>query len=145
MAKPAREAVEVSELFMELFHDHRRKFMSLAKEYGLTPQQNSTLYMLAPGQRIAMNELAEMLMCDASNVTGIVDKLEARGLAKRGQAEDRRVKVLTLTAAGEALRVEMLGRLLEPPPWLLDLSRDDQRTLRDLLRRAVEHAKPSAE
>jgi MarR family transcriptional regulator, organic hydroperoxide resistance regulator len=145
MAKPAREAVEVSELFMELFHDHRRRFMSLAKEYGLTPQQNSTLYMLAPGQRITMNELAEMLMCDASNVTGIVDKLEARGLARRGQAEDRRVKVLTLTAAGEALRVEMLDRLLEPPPWLLDLSRDDQRTLRDLLRRAVERTKPSAE
>lgn len=144
MAKPAKEAVEISELFMELFHDHKRRFMTLAKEYGLTPQQNSTLYMLAPGQRIAMSTLADMLMCDASNVTGIVDKLEARGLAQRGQAEDRRVKVLTLTPAGEAMRAELLGRLHEPPPWLQALTREDQRTLRDLLRVAVENT-PKAE
>jgi len=81
-------------------------------------------------------------MCDASNVTGIVDKLEARGLARREQAEDRRVKVLTLTKEGEALRTTLRAQALHPPPWVLGLSRDEQRTLRDLLQRAVSLLQP---
>jgi hypothetical protein len=31
----------------------------------------------------------------------------------------------------------MRRRLLEPPPWMLKLSREDQALLRDILRRAV--------
>jgi DNA-binding MarR family transcriptional regulator len=138
MARPAREAIEATELFAELFHEHKRSLMGLAKEQGLTPQQFSALWLLVPGQGTAMSTLADALMCDASNVTGIADKLEARGLAQRGQAEDRRVKVLTLTPQGEALRVEMRRRLLDPPLWMLKLPREEQALLRDILRRAVD-------
>ncbi|HEY6879496.1 MAG TPA: MarR family transcriptional regulator [Polyangiales bacterium] len=143
MPKPANEAVEISELFATLFHEHKRRVMALAKEYGLTPQQSATLWLLAPGQRLAMSELAELLMCDASNVTGIVDKMEARGLVRREQGEDRRVKVLTLTPDGEALRGEFHSRLIEPAAWVLALSEEEQRTLCDLLRRAVASSTPS--
>jgi MarR family transcriptional regulator, organic hydroperoxide resistance regulator len=140
MAKAPKEAHDVAELLLTLFHEHKRVAMAVGREHNLTPQQAATLWNLAPGTGMAMSALAEILMCDASNVTGIVDKLEARGLAQRGQAEDRRVKVLTLTPAGETLRAELRSRLAEPPPWLLGLSRDDQRTLRDILRRAVDAA-----
>ena len=52
-----------------------------------------------------MSSLAGMLFCDASNVTGIVDRLEARGLIeRRPAAQDRRVKLLALTPAGEQVR-----------------------------------------
>ena len=51
-----------------------------------------------------MSGLAELLFCDASNVTGIADRLEARGLIERRSAGgDRRVKVLALTSAGEVV------------------------------------------
>lgn len=138
MGKPAKEAVEATELLFELFLDHKRNSMSLAREHGLTPQQWATLWSLAPGQRLAMSALADILGCDASNVTGIVDKLESRGLAQREQGEDRRVKVLTLTEEGERLRVEIRERSLQPAPWMLSLSRDDQRELREILKRAVD-------
>src|SRR4051812_33730301 len=105
MVRVAKEASEAAELMGSLYQEHKRAFQATAKEYGLTMQQMATLYYLAPEQGLPMSVLADHLMCDASNVTGIVDKLEARGLARRGQAEDRRVKVLTLTAEGEALRV----------------------------------------
>jgi hypothetical protein len=46
------------------------------------------------------------------------------------------VKVLTLTPQGERMRAAMRERLLAPPNWMMELSRDDQRALRDSLRRA---------
>ena len=140
MAKVTREAQEASELLFELLQAQKRRFHGFAKEQGLSPQQAATLWSLEPGIGMPMNALAELLMCDASNVTGIVDKLEARGLARREQAEDRRVKVLVLSAAGEALREEIRARLMAPPAWLLRLNRDDQRTLRDILKRATSEA-----
>jgi len=139
--KVPKEASEVAELLMEVYQDHKRSFHACAKDYGFTVQQAATLWNLPPeGQGLAMSALAEILMCDASNVTGIVDKLEARGLIKRGQAEDRRVKVLTLTSEGEALRSEMRARMTAAPTWLIKLPRDDQRALRDILRSAFDKA-----
>jgi DNA-binding MarR family transcriptional regulator len=86
-----------------------------------------------------MSALAERLFCDASNVTGIVDRLEGRGLVKRGSAEgDRRVKALTLTAAGVELREQVMAVMSEPPDAIASLSVADQRALRDILARAVE-------
>ena len=71
-----------------------------------------------------MGEIAEELRCDPSNVTGIADALEARGLARRRPSEaDRRVKALELTAKGERLRQRAMGELSEPPEWLRGLSR----------------------
>ncbi|MDB4986002.1 MAG: MarR family transcriptional regulator [Myxococcaceae bacterium] len=142
MVRVPKEANEVAELLIEFYLDHKRRFHATAKDHGLTIQQAAALWNLPLGQGLAMSALADILMCDASNVTGIVDKLEARGLARRGQGEDRRVKVLTLTPEGEALRLEMHARMVAPPAWLLKLSRDDQRTLRDILRRALETDEP---
>jgi hypothetical protein len=42
-----------------------------------------------------------------------------------------------LTEEGAALRMRLLDRLSEPPPGLGKLSIDEQRHLRDLLRRAL--------
>lgn len=48
-----------------------------------------------------MRGLATLLACDASNVTGIVDRLEARGLVRReASAADRRVKNVVATGEG---------------------------------------------
>ncbi len=114
------------------------RLIDIARDLGLTPATLSAVVRL--GEPRTMGEIAEQLRCDPSNVTGIADALEARGLARRRPSEaDRRVKALELTAKGERLRQRALGELSEPPDWLRSLSTNDQRALRDLLKRAVGH------
>lgn len=82
------------------FHD----FAAAAGRLGLTSVQAKALDVVR--EPVPMRALAGRLGCDASNVTGIVDRLEARGLARRQASEaDRRVKMVTATEEGrEALR-----------------------------------------
>ena len=86
-----------------------------------------------------MSELAGILGCDNSNVTGIVDRLEYRGLVERRPADhDRRVKLLALTGEGQELREALGDRLHAPPDELARLHPEDQRALRDILKRAFD-------
>jgi DNA-binding MarR family transcriptional regulator len=122
---------------------NKQRLFAIAHEFDLAPQQMIALRMLGSGPR-KMSELAQSLFCDNSNVTGIVDRLEERGLVRREAAEgDRRVKLLVLTKEGERLRVEITERLAEPPPPIASLSEADQRALRDILKRAVERTPDS--
>jgi DNA-binding MarR family transcriptional regulator len=122
----------------ELFVQQKPRHIALAAEFDLSPMQAFALRHLEPGTPLAMSDLAEALHCDASNVTGIVDRLEARGLiARRGADHDRRVKMLVVTAKGAELRERLLARIAEPPPAIASLSVADQRSLRDILRRAL--------
>ncbi|MDP9231797.1 MAG: MarR family transcriptional regulator [Actinomycetota bacterium] len=106
---------------------------------GLSFPQAHALRLLDPEEPMQMSALAERLFCDASNVTGIVDRLEARGLVERRSAEgDRRVKALAITAAGVELRGEVIEIMSEPPEAIAALPQADQRALRDILARAVE-------
>ena len=131
---------EAWELLQRLMLDFQRpRFLALCSELEITPPQYFTLRHLDVGRPVSMSEVAKLLCCDASNVTGIVDRLEARGLVERRSAPaDRRVKVLALTEQGAALCEELSRRLGEPPPQLAALSAADQRALRDVLRRAFE-------
>ncbi len=82
----------------------------------LTPVQGLALRTLDPEAPLAMSALADALACDASNVTGVVDKLEARGLiARQGAENDRRVKMLVVTEKGRAVRRQLLTRASQPP------------------------------
>ena len=133
---PAHEA---QKLFFEIGMAQRAKAGAALTELGLGFAQAHALRMLDPDEPIAMSALAERLFCDASNVTGLVDRLEARGLVERGSAaNDRRVKALTLTPAGVALRDQVMAVMSEPPDAIAALPAADQRALRDILARAVE-------
>src|SRR5436190_4452850 len=117
---------------------NKHRMFAMAQEFDLAPQQMIALRMLGAGPR-KMSELAQSLFCDNSNVTGIVDRLEERGLVRReAAAGDRRVKLLVLTREGERMRMEITKRMAEPPPPIASLSEKDQRQLRDILKRAVE-------
>ncbi len=113
------------------------RLLDIARDLKLTPATLGALARL--GEPRTMGEIAELLRCDPSNVTGIADALETRGLAHRRPSQaDRRVKAIELTAKGERLRRRAMGELSEPPDWLKGLSERDQRALRDLLRRAAD-------
>jgi DNA-binding MarR family transcriptional regulator len=110
-------------------------FLSIARELGLRPAAFGTLRIL--DQPRTMSEIATVLHCDNSNVTGIVDGLEERGLVARTPSEhDRRVKLIAPTTEGRRVRARLMRAFEKPPAWLTGLSAADQRTLRDLLRRA---------
>jgi DNA-binding MarR family transcriptional regulator len=122
----------------ELIVQQKPRHIAMAAEFDLSPMQAFALRHLEPGTPLAMSDLAEALHCDASNVTGIVDRLETRGLiARRGDDHDRRVKMLVVTEKGAELRKRLLARISEPPPAIATLSVADQRALRDILRRAL--------
>jgi DNA-binding MarR family transcriptional regulator len=123
----------------------KQRLFSLAQEFELAPQQMIALRMLGAGPR-KMSDLADALFCDSSNVTGIVDRLEERGLVRRKSSKkDRRVKLLILTGEGERVRGEITERMAQPPPPIASLSEKDQRVLRDILKRAVDSITESEE
>jgi DNA-binding MarR family transcriptional regulator len=132
---PAREAWIVMRDIAFVMKD---RIFAMASEFDLAPMQVHALRTLEPGQEVPMSALAGTLHCDPSNITGITDRLEARGLIERRSApHDRRLKLLALTPEGEAVRERISEAIDTPPPEIDSLSRADQRALRDLLRRAA--------
>ena len=93
---------------------------------------------------LPMHEIAARLACDNSNVTGIVDRLQARGLVTRRPSErDRRVKYIVPTPLGVEVRDAMRERMARPPAGIERLSVTEQRQLRDLLARAAGRRSPA--
>jgi MarR family transcriptional regulator, organic hydroperoxide resistance regulator len=130
--------VEAWALMVRLMLSNKPRIAAIGQELDLSPMQIHTLLALYPGSELPMSALAEFLVCDASNVTGIVDRLEARGLIERRSApNDRRVKMLAVTREGARVRRQAASRMAQPPPVIADLSRGDQRALRDVLRKAL--------
>jgi MarR family transcriptional regulator, organic hydroperoxide resistance regulator len=132
-------AEEAWRLLFELAKRKHSVLVPALAELDLTPVQGHALRLLDPERPIAMSELADALFCHASNVTGIVDRLEARRLVERQIGrEDRRVKTLALTGAGKRVRSRVVELMRTPPPEIAALSASDQRALRDVLARALD-------
>jgi DNA-binding MarR family transcriptional regulator len=104
---------------------------------GLTPNDARTLSTIAlAGKGRSMRSLADEWRCDASTVTWIVDRLEARGLAeRRPHPTDRRSRLIALTAGGAKLWAEIQKASYQPPKGLLELSEGDLRALRDAVKK----------
>jgi DNA-binding MarR family transcriptional regulator len=133
---PATEAWSLA--LQIVFSENPPRVPSVAAEFDVSPMGLKLLYGLDPDVAQPMSALAVSLYCDASNVTGIVDRLEARGLIERRDApRDRRVKLIALTDEGVVARERIRQRLHKPPEQIANLSDEDQRTLRDVLARAV--------
>src|SRR5947209_13463395 len=122
----------------ERVHAH---FAAAVAELELAPVQAKALHELNVEPPISMRELAERLKSDPSNITGLIDRLEARGLVeRRPDPTDRRIKGLALTSAGAKLRERLFARLYSAPPAVAALPERHQRVLRDVLQRVVSGA-----
>jgi len=124
---------------MKFFFAQREHLPSSEGEFDLSPIQCHVLHLIEPGRPLPMSRLAETLSCDASNVTGLVDRLESRGLVRRQPSpEDRRVKALQLTPRGARMRAQLLRRMARRSLPLSRLSRDKRRTLVKILEALVD-------
>ncbi len=124
-----------SALFLLLGSEYGR-FHAASEELGLSTSQAQLLWGIEPGSPAPMSSLAERLGCHASNVTGLVDRLESQGLVVREPGQDRRVKAIALTDAGVDVRARLIARMDEPPPGLARLEESERLVLLGLLAKA---------
>ncbi|MEU1115304.1 MULTISPECIES: MarR family transcriptional regulator [unclassified Streptomyces] len=129
--------LEVVELIGSVVARYHEEYEEAAAGHALTGAQARVLGLLSL-EPMPMRRIAQKLKCEPSNITGIVDRLEARGLVeRRPDAGDRRVKLAAPTDEGlsvaRSLR-ESLDFAREP---LAELSREERVVLRGLLRRMV--------
>ena len=126
------------QLLLQFLLSQRAHMPTLAATLELSPAQCHVLHLIEPGRPTPMKQLAATLSCDASNVTGLIDRLESRGLVRRlPGAADRRVKELDLTPTGARLRAQLIERMTAPPASFGRLSARDQRTLARILSRLL--------
>src|SRR5436190_12165157 len=134
MIRGEGDACRAWQLLMKFFFAQKAHLPASGADFDLSPIQCHVLHLIEPGRPVPMGRLAETLSCDASNVTGLVDRLESRGLVRRQPSpQDRRVKALELTPAGARLRSKVLERLAKPPDSLGRLSADERRALVKIL------------
>ncbi|MCL4739577.1 MAG: MarR family transcriptional regulator [Burkholderiaceae bacterium] len=87
-------------------------FLQETEALGVTPVQYAALQAIANQPGTDQRTLARSVGVDTSTVAGVIDRLELRGLVqRRGSPADRRVRQLSLTAAGDALLAELLPRM----------------------------------
>jgi DNA-binding MarR family transcriptional regulator len=105
---------------------------------GLTPNDSRALFSLDPDKGRTMRSLADAWKCDPSNATWIVDRLEELGFAERRTApDDRRVKLVLLTARGHKVRGELMKEFHQPPAVIAALEREDLERLHAILSKLV--------
>lgn len=128
---------EVVQLMAEIAARYNEGYERAAEGHQLTAMQ-AKLLMLVAAEPMPMRRMAEVFHCDPSNVTGIVDRLERRGLVVREpDPADRRVKNVTITGAGTEVVDDLRGSLGFAAQPLRELTEPERVQLRDLLRRML--------
>ncbi|MFF9805708.1 MarR family winged helix-turn-helix transcriptional regulator [Streptomyces coeruleorubidus] len=126
--------LEVVELIGEVVSRFHQDYEEAAAEHALTGAQARLLSLLCL-EPLPMRRLAQRLKCEPSNVTGIVDRLEARGMVeRRPDPADRRVKVAAATSEGRRVARSLRESLRFAREPLAGLSEGERVALRDALR-----------
>jgi DNA-binding MarR family transcriptional regulator len=111
----------------------------LLKNYNVTQHQLACLLALSDSGPLPQSKLANAILVKPSTITGVIDRLEQKGLVVRERdVKDRRVVSIRLTDAGQ----ELVNSA--PPPiqrslidGLKGLSNDENSNIKDSLERLV--------
>lgn len=132
-----RLTLDVVELIGAVVGRYHEEYERAAARHALTGAQARVLGLLSL-RPMPMRRIAQKLKCEPSNVTGIIDRLEARGLVeRRPDPDDRRVKLAAPTEEGRATALSLRDGLDFAREPLAGLSREERLVLRDLLRRML--------
>jgi DNA-binding MarR family transcriptional regulator len=136
-ASPDGEEMRLATLLVQLADGVKQTVRHLADEMGLSVAQIDVLRQLGVHGPTPMSRLADTLGCEASNLTGLVDRLEARHLVERQpEPGDRRVRLLALTSAGRTLSTDAWFALTNQGP-IAKLDPTDRSQLLELLTKAL--------
>ena len=116
-------------------------FTQATDAWGITPLQFAVLQKLVHLPGIDQRTLSVEVGFDKATIGGVIDRLEVRGLLQRQQtAKDRRVRLLSLTADGEALLTSAGPAVLQAQQRMLDpLSEEEREIFAQLMRKVIEH------
>jgi DNA-binding MarR family transcriptional regulator len=129
---------EVAGLWFAMDSRLQAHFAELAAEQSLSAIQAKVLIQLDQAGAVTTRALADRLQYDPSNLTGVIDRLEALGaVRRRPDPRDRRVKGVVLTERGQELRDTFWRRLVGEAGPLGRLSEGDLDHLRTILRSAL--------
>ncbi|MEU9286596.1 MarR family transcriptional regulator [Streptomyces sp. NPDC048275] len=130
--------LEVVDLIGTVVGRYHEEYEGAAAEHALTGAQARLLSLLSL-EPLPMRRLAQKLKCEPSNVTGIVDRLEARGLVeRRPDPSDRRVKLAAATEEGRHVARSLRDSLRFAREPLAGLSHEERLSLRELLLRMLD-------
>src|SRR3954466_13130414 len=136
--RPDALTMEVVELIGDVVARFYADYEDAGGEQALTGPQARLLSLLSL-EPLPMRKLAQKLKCEPSNVTGIVDRLESRGLVERRlDPADRRVKLAAATDEGRRVARDLREGLRFAREPLAGLSDEERLALRDLLRRMLD-------
>lgn len=104
---------------LEFLMNAKQHIMAIGAEFGLTSIQAITLLLIDEHRPRPMKSFCRLYHCDASNITGIIDGLEKKGLVSRqNDPNDRRIKVICLESAGKKMQQLIITRLDEANDFL---------------------------
>lgn len=133
---PAAVSTKVEQAMFDFVDAYDRAFETAAGEHGLSVAQACVLGRLTA--RRGMGELATELGCDASNITQIITRLEARDLVERQpNPVDGRSRQIVRTEQGETVYAAFERSFEFARSATAKLSPAEQEQLSELLRRAV--------
>lgn len=121
----------VCEDLWRLLASYKSHMSRIADTFGLTTMQFGALHAIADQEQgnATMGKVAQRLHCDASNATGIIDRLTTLGLVVRqDNPQDRRVKSLVLTPEGSTT----LQKILDQMPSAIGCDRLDDAEMQKL-------------
>jgi len=113
----------------------RRHVEAVARDFGLSAPQARLVITLAEPMR--MQQAADATACEPSHLTALADQLESAGLLTRAaDPEDRRARLLGLTAKGRRLRGRLLPAVVTGAPVVGQLDHGECTALRALIERS---------
>jgi DNA-binding MarR family transcriptional regulator len=130
---PLGEALEFMRLLWAVDHGLQQRSKRMTAAFGVTGPQRFVIRVLGRFPGLSAGHLAQVLHLHPSTLTGILDRLERKGLlSRRTDPEDRRRAVLGLTAMGRRLDVDSRGTveslvmeaLAGQPPRQVQAARD---------------------
>lgn len=129
---------------LEFLFGAKHQLAALGNSFGLTSIQAVTLLLINAERPRPMKSFCELYSCDASNMTGIIDGLERKGLVSRqNDPQDRRLKLVRLEPAGRKLQTEMLAGLAANNGFLFDpLSETEAKQFISIIEKLAAHNLP---
>nr|WP_130861896.1 MarR family transcriptional regulator [Bacilliculturomica massiliensis] len=114
-------------------------------EFDITPVQYGVLYCLWVEKKKSPKEIAEILHLETSTISGILERMEKKGMLRRSiSREDRRFIEIELTEKALALQEPVLDAVEEVNATVLaDMSKEKQELFKSLLREIAEISLPA--